>query len=562
MCGIFAYIGDTKIDAQGCLLHLAHRGPDYEAYTEEGRVTLGHRRLAIIDLSAEGNQPMQSASGRTTITYNGEIYNYQALREILLQKGIKLRTKSDTEVILAGYEFEGVAFFERMRGMWAFAIHDREKQQLVLARDPFGIKPLFYTVRDGATYIASELRCLKRILTLEPDAKAFGPFYTLGYFPAPTTPYKGVYKMLPGEVRAFNLHDSTSKMLARTSRFAGVAETVSALGVTDYLDTILTDSVEAHYVADVPVSILLSGGTDSSLIAALSKKLGRTPTAYHVAIEGSPDTPYATAVAQHLNMDLIIEPLTLEALAKQYEKVWSVIDEPTGDYSFIPTSLVFERIKGHAKVVLSGEGGDEFFGGYFRHKTLASVPERLLAKAYARVVSLSRYPVGPAADVLAALYQDEYDVRTPPTLFFDLASYLPNDLLSKSDISSMASSIEVRVPFTDRWVATAAGAAFSAFGPPTGDKKLLKDVLKRYLPEELVERPKSGFGVSFNRYGLKHFTDDFESACAFHCAHRDAFGLPASLSLLLGVAPARRLVLKKYPRFAFALISNWKYFAV
>lgn len=600
MCGIYATTGDPA-SAADAVARLAHRGPDHQGTTQAGPVTFGHTRLSVIDLAERSNQPLTSASGNTTIVCNGEIYNYRELRTALESAGVRFKTQGDIEVILEGYEREGEEFFTKLRGMWALVIYDRTRGRLVATRDPFGIKPLFYTEWGAHVFFSSELRALKGMRTLEPNPAAFAVFYNLGYFIAPATPYKNVYKVRPGEVLAYSLNERKIAHLASVPRLAGEARDA---GTTDLLDEALTESVERHYEADVPVSILLSGGNDSSLIAALSVKLGKKPDAYHVAVAGSEDTRYAVAVAKHLGLTLHIEELTEAALKAQYERAWSVPDEPTGDLSIIPTSLIYEKIKGASKVVLSGEGGDELFGGYLRHRVLArhtavhatdplatfnallgatplaisklnpviqrvraallerGVPNDLVG-AYLKSTRLMDYPLDEALvrERLVELYTREAYDGLSPTLALDTLAYLPNDLLPKSDAASMASSIEARVPLVDRFLAKAASSALAG-APPVGDKALLKAVLARYLPQELVYRSKKGFGVPMRAYDSAVFQRDFTEAARFHLLERTAFGVSDSLAALLSHSASLPIILAKYPRFAYALISNWKYFRV
>ncbi len=605
MCGVLAHAGGGAFDTKKALACLAHRGPDHEEQLVYKSVIFGHRRLSIIDTAERSNQPMVSQTGNTAVVFNGEIYNYRSLKEDLVRRGARFATESDTEVILAGYELDGTAFFEKMRGMWAFVIHDRTRNELILARDPFGIKPLVYSTQEGMLTAASELRCLKALSPLKPNTNAFSAFYNLGYFPAPATPYEHVWKMLPGEVRTWNLEQCTFTYTAQVSRFAGnTVSFASREEAVEALDSALTDSVIAHYVSDVPVSMLLSGGNDSSLIAALSVKTGKSPEAYHVAIPGSDDTAFAKGVAKHLGLSLHIEELTEQTLAHQYEKVFSVSDEPTGDISIIPTSLVYERIHGNAKVVLSGEGGDELFGGYLRHALLAGhdsvraqhpfntfanllvsahprlvsvwnpIVQRLrtycmqsgiandLIGAYIKSVRLLDYPLQDTAlrTLLADMAKQESRENIPPSLLFDLIAYLPNDLLLKTDSASMASSIEARVPLLDRFLAQTVQGAHAVAGTPVGDKMLLKDVLVRYLPSNLVFRKKQGFGVPVHTYAFKAFSADFEKACDFHLSQRETFGVDDAMASLIQRGAGREVLLRKFPRFAFALISNWRYF--
>lgn len=603
MCGVFAHAGKERVNVEACLDRLAHRGPDDMGILLSGEVSLGHRRLAIIDLDRRSNQPMESISKHTAIVFNGEIYNYLQLRTELVAQGVSFKTESDTEVILAGYERNGTAFFERMRGMWSFVIHDREKNILIASRDAFGIKPLVYAIVGESIFFSSEIKALKGEMSFEPDPEAYVTFYNLGYFMAPRTQYKGVRKLIPGEVLSWDLNTKELSRVGRISRLAGNPKTVfSYEDSIDLIDRSLTESVEAHYVSDVPVSILLSGGTDSSLIAALSHKLGKRPSAYHVAINGSDDTEYAEAIARELHIPLVIEHLTKDAFAAQYEKIWEILDEPTGDISIIPTSLVYERIKGQAKVVLSGEGGDEFFGGYLRHRLLEShtavtrenslntflnsflIPEPLgiaawnplvqrvrdlllyhgtvddLIGAYLRTTRLAEYPLRDRAirDALYDLYVQESEPSIAPSLAFDILSYLPGDLLPKSDVASMASSIEARVPFVDRYFAQDAASASKSLR--FDNKKILKEVLLRYLPHNLVFRGKTGFSAPIQDQAS--FLSDFHAACEFHLADSVAFGVDEPMARLIRTSAGRDTLVRKYPRFAFALISSWKCFVI
>jgi asparagine synthase (glutamine-hydrolysing) len=569
---------------------------------EDGAVRLGHCRLSIIDVNARSDQPMTSISGETSIVFNGEIYNYRELRDEMREEGVRFKTQGDTEVLLEGYERYGTKFFERLRGMWAFVIYDRREGVLIASRDPFGIKPLIYAVYQDSIFFSSEIRGFRDIVPLNPDPNAYAAYYSLGYFLPPSTPYKNVWKVMPGDVLRWDIARKQIEPVDAVSRFGRAPSNAAGEPPYTTLDEALTDSVDAHYVADVPVSLLLSGGTDSSLIAALSHKLGKSPISFHVAVEGSEDTAYARAVARHLGLELIIEELTAQTLERQYERIFEILDEPTADVSVIPTSLIYERIKGRAKVVLSGEGGDEFFGGYMRHRMLMrhsviaphsilntgwngllsplpsavrlwnpfiqrtralflshGIPNDLLG-AYLRGVRIIDYPLSDpeVRGKLAELYERERDERILPPLAFDLLAYLSGDLMYKGDITSMAASIESRVPLLDRFLSGPASAAVRARPSSIDDKGVLKDVLATYLPHELVFRPKKGFGVPIQQYRLSRFRSDFDAACRFHLQNRDSFGVSDQMSRLIRTAGARDRLSAKFPRFAFALISNWK----
>lgn len=602
MCGIFVTT-DQEFDTPEVVRRLKHRGPDSQGIDTVGDVVFGHARLSIIDPTERSNQPFVSRSGKTTLVFNGEIYNYRELRGYLEGQGVAFRTEGDTEVVVEGYEREGAAFFNRLRGMWAFVLYDSSADTLVASRDPFGIKPLFYTLQNGNAFFVSELKALRGLLPLSPNPEAFAAFYTLGYFIAPHTPFKGVFKVRPGEVLVYDKKKKEITALAAVPRTLP-ATPVSGDPVTA-LDEALTDAVRAHYVADVPVSILLSGGNDSSLIAALSKKLGMRPTAHHVALPGSEDTYYAKEVAAALDLPLEIHELDQDALRAAYERAWEVMDEPTGDLSQIPTTLVFERIKG-AKVVLSGEGGDELFGGYLRHQLtekhtrlsgrsvlgdllgsllgtsataltfwnpvinrvhnflLTSGISNDLVGAYIKSTRLMDYPFDEAAvraQLLELLKRDGH-AGLPGTLALDALAYLPNDLLPKSDSASMASSIEARVPLVDRALVGVVSSLRERGQLPKTDKSHLRRVLQRYLPESLVYRSKKGFGVPLAAYDQRQFMDDFAKAAAFYRTNHAVFGMPDAVVRLIGTPGQRSVIARKYPRFAYALISNWKYFEV
>lgn len=606
MCGVIGQTDGERETLERGLATMQHRGPDGQHILAEGSVLLGHARLSIIDLSARSDQPMQSASGKTTIVYNGEIYNYRELRSELEREGVRFKTEGDTEVLLEGYEKHGTAFFEKLRGMWAFGIYDLRSRTIVLARDRFGIKPLYYSIEGGELRFASEIRALKEMLpTVTPNAEHYYQFFNLGYFLPPHTHLKEVKKLRPGEVVTWSLDNQKmmSELLApvvttgQGSR--SFEETVS------FVDEALRGSVRAHFVSDVPVGLLLSGGADSSLIAALAKAAGEKPLLYTLAIEGSIDAAYAKRVAKHLDLPLERVELTQAMLAGGYERVLDSLDEPTADPSIIPTSLIFSAIKGKAKVVLSGEGGDELFGGYLRHQHLMRAtrvaehdPLRVLralfgtgeaaVKYWNPLVSRKRnffldhvlddvlgsylketktidFPISPDAlrHDLAALYKETpASAHAPVGLFFDRYAYLPDDLMHKADAASMASSIEARVPFLDPEVLRAIESIDPRFclSREFVGKRLMKLVMERYLPQELIYRPKSGFSFSFERYAREAFRTNLSQALAFHRKHAADFGLSGERILELLRPENADLLARKYPRFAFSLISNWKVF--
>jgi asparagine synthase (glutamine-hydrolysing) len=371
MCGINGFIGKTEEAVASMNSAIRHRGPDDTGVFSNGQFTIGNNRLAIIDLSPLGHQPMVSADGRYSIAYNGEIYNYKDLRASLEGMGATFKSHSDTEVILEGFAKWGPEITQRLRGMWGLAILDSKTDTLFLSRDPFGIKPL-YLYNDSATIaFSSEIRGLldNEKIDRAIDKEAVREIILLGYAIAPRTILQNVQALLPGEEITINL---------RTKQVSSKIQTLdteqSLPPDDDELEKLLRDSVEHHLIADVPVGLFFSGGTDSSALGIMLKQLGVHLTAYHVAIENRNDTPYAEAIAQELGLSMVSVPFDAKVAQDRLEDAITNLDQPIADTSFLPTLLVSERAKADVKVVLSGEGGDELFGGYIRHQALAKIP--------------------------------------------------------------------------------------------------------------------------------------------------------------------------------------------
>lgn len=607
MCGILGFSSNNEHGLRRGLRILAHRGPDAEGVFVSDDLCLGHRRLAIIDCRAEGNQPMRREE--VTIVFNGEIYNFREIRRALEADGHRFVTESDTEVLLVGYHAYGMGVFAKLRGMWAVALHDARSARLILARDRFGIKPLYFSIAGSRLSFASEVKALLPTLpTVRPNAAAYAQFFPLGYVLGPDTVFEGVQTVMPGEIVVWDLH--TRVVVSRESILEPIIPAADDACTFEeaaaHVDRALRESLEAHYVSDVPVALLLSGGNDSSLLAALSKSLGKGSRLFHLAVRGSADTYYARRVAEHLDMPLEVISMDEQALRDQYEAVWDSVDVPTADLSVVPTSLIYASIKGEAKVVLSGEGGDELFGGYLRHRTLARFRRvqpypaisRLLDATQSGTSAIAMAAVAPVVgrmrrllavhglpdDVLTAYlegtrviahvsrsaslrsaffrFRAEHPLRdaVPASLFYDLCAYLPNDLLYKNDIASMASSIEARVPFLDRdFFATVIARVPRRYllSEAYPAKALLKKIMESYLPRDVVYRDKRGFGYSPRTYAATGMRADAPRALAFHAKYPDAFGIPSDARALFDPKHAEFL-LRKYPRFVFGLISNWR----
>src|ERR671912_865811 len=359
---------------------LVHRGPDSDGELLDGPVGLAARRLSIIDLEG-GDQPIANEDGTVHVVQNGEVYNFRELRAELEQAGHRFSTRSDTEVLVHLYEEHGEGFAERLRGMFAVAIWDARRRRLVVARDRFGIKPLYYRDKSGELMFASELRALPRG---EVDPDALEAFLAFNSVPAPFSIFAGTHKLPAGHLLVWQ-HGKT-----RVERYArpvpGEVRDEDSVELAEELRARLRDSVRAHLIADVPVGVLLSGGVDSSMLAALAaQESGDAVHTFSIGFEeaGFNELSRARLVAERYGTDhheLVVRPDAVELLPKLVE----AFDEPFGDSSALPTYLVSELAAGHVKVALSGEGGDELFGGYYTYVA------DLLARRVGRLAPLAK----------------------------------------------------------------------------------------------------------------------------------------------------------------------------
>jgi asparagine synthase (glutamine-hydrolysing) len=528
---------------------IAHRGPDDEGIFTEGRAGLGMRRLSIIDL-AGGHQPVFNEDRSCAIVFNGEIYNYRELRVWLQSRGHVMQTHSDTETIVHLYEELGERCVERLRGMFAFAIWDSRRQRLFLARDRFGIKPLY--VASGPTGLAfsSELKALHRsgLAGTELDWVALESVFRVGYIAAPRTPFVGVRKLEPGHTLMWEPGGREHVTRYWDVPTAPVRPLPDAeTRVLEHLD----EAVKAHLVADVPVAAFLSGGFDSSAVVSSMALAGNGAHAFTVRYRGSgaeaaDETPLAQELARRYGVRLTIVDVEPD-VRSIFERIVHALDEPHADESSVPTWLLCERVAADYKVALVGTGGDELFAGYRRHFALGlaaawqRLPRGLRAAASTAAARLpesrggalgvtrvkrflrstgsslaSRYlslqdKLG-AVPLFDATLQDDIDAayaRTTferhgdaaprdglvrPALYLDYKTYLPDDLLHLADRVSMAHSLELRVPFVDHRLVEA------LFPIPDRvrvglmrPKALLRRALRRRLPEAHFQAPKRGF---------------------------------------------------------------------
>lgn len=579
MCAILGLSAPDKGLIEQMNAAAAHRGPDDSGIFLDASVALGHNRLAILDLSALGHQPMEA--GGLAIVFNGEIYNFKELRAELEAVGEEFRSNSDTEVIVRGYAREGAGFFKKLRGMWALAVYDAKTGTIVLSRDPFGIKPLYYYEQAGAFAFASELRALRPVLErygASDDALAHRLYFSFGYIPAPHSPFAEVKKVLPGEVLSYDL---AGKALARIGMIEPYDDAPQSL------DSALEDTVRAHFVSDVPVGLFYSGGTDSTLLLATARKLGFNPQAFFLRIPDRLDNEYALAAAKELGVTPVIFEFGEQEALEALERSRTTLDEPFADSSYIPTEYLSSQVAKTHKVVLSGEGGDEFFGGYHRHDHLLGLrggvrlipaalvrllPSRLRRAVeskinrdpYAAYVEFVRIDSGlvireEAVEFLCQAVSTRYDDLG---LAFDQRVYLPDDLLFKIDRAGMRHGLEGRVPFLDKrfFAAARALSAPARHGGVEGGKALLKDILGKYLPKGLVDRPKQGFSMPL-AMAAKLPDEIFAKTVVEAQSQPNLVPLPpALLARLASASSARDEFRRKHPHLAYALLiwGGWR----
>lgn len=566
MCGICGYMrlgeGPLQFDdevVESMTDAIMHRGPDDSGkwLDREAGVALGHRRLSILDLSPLGHQPMHSANGRFIIAYNGEVYNHLDLREEL--EGYTFKSTSDTETILAAVSHWGLEeALSRFIGMFAIALWDREKKELSLVRDRLGIKPLYVAQAGNAFLFGSELKSLKAVPGFTPpiDRRALTLYFRHNFIPAPFSIYEGVHKVLPGEIVIVNGTGITKKRYWDVSRewrkgsenlFPG-----SAREATDSLETLLLDSVRRRMLSDVPLGAFLSGGIDSSVVAALMQSVASGPVkTFSIGFSEASynEAEHAKAVAAHLGTDhteLYVTPQDLLNVVPDMPRFW---DEPFADSSQIPTYILSRLTRAHVTVSLSGDGGDELFSGYERYfwtqrvqSALSRIPMPVRSAAVGAGKILPKWCYSLLGSKgqkirwrLDALRSENYESlyhyfvshfkkpvefvlgghepATPSNTaspmddqwawmsLYDLLGYLPDDILTKIDRASMAVSLEARVPLLDHRVVEFAATIPTSMKVHGGQGKwLLRQVLDRYVPRDLIDRPKMGFGVPIEKW--------------------------------------------------------------
>ena len=564
MCGItgiyaFNELGRfCSINLQQANEAMLHRGPDCDRLYTDYFTSFGHRRLSIIDTSSDGNQPMSDSSGRYTIVFNGEIYNFQALRKPLQEDGEIFNSNSDTEVLLKLYIKYKENCLDKLNGFFAFAIHDKEENSLFIARDRMGIKPLLYFMDEDKFIFASEMNALLAFkIPKVVDHTSVYQYFQFNYIPAPNTIFQNVFKLLPGHYIKLKGRNIKIKEYYKPpfNEDNTVLKLASYSQAQNKLIRLLDNSVRERLIADVPLGSFLSGGIDSSIIVALASNYTKNLNTFSIGYKDEPffdETKYANLVAKKYNTNHTVFKLTND---DYFEHIFNLLDfyaEPFADSSAIPLYILTKKTKKKVTVALSGDGADELFAGYHKYyaeykarengtlvKLLkASLPildllpktrgnflgnkirqmhrfaEAMHKSPQERYYYLSSWKSEKEVSIMftdtykSNIYDLEYQQRKAEilkyikntgfndVLYSDIHLLLPNDMLHKVDSMSMANSLEVRVPFLDHNIVD------FAFNLPSYykidgrmKKKVLQDAARHLLPKELYNRPKKGFEV-------------------------------------------------------------------
>ena len=568
MCGITGYasfkeakpIGRESLEKMVNIIF--HRGPDESGMAIHGNVAMGMRRLSIIDLSG-GSQPIYNEDKTIWTVFNGEIYNFPEIKKELQSKGHKFKTNTDTEVIVHGYEEYGSDFLKRLNGMFAIAVHDAKKNKILLARDHIGIKPLYYTFNNRRIIFGSEIKSIlmSKDVDVDLDLDALGEFMSWEYVPGRATLIKNINKLEPGYFLEINLSNPICepKMYWDIPFFEPTENHSTIDEWLEKIDWQLKKSTKMQLISDVPLGAFLSGGVDSSLIVSA---MGEAKT-FSIGFDDPTynELKWAKQVADHLHVnhkDEIIKPNVLEL----FEHLMFFLDDPIGDFSIFPTYLVSRLARKHVTVALSGDGGDELFGGYetylaqYKARMFMKIPnfirkgfvepsinslkptakkKGLVNKAkrfiegtsYDDNLSHTRWRIFVSEELRNSLFSHESlkEITTPPaqhilnlfdnagergelnkSLYVDVKSYLCDNILTKVDRMSMAVSLEARVPYLDPDLVSLAFQVPEKFKVTSKDTKIiLKKLASKYVPEECIYRPKEGFSIPIKNWLSNEF---------------------------------------------------------
>ena len=562
MCGIYGYYSDqykhNKLDVFKKIgKSLRHRGPDHEGEYVDGVIALGIQRLSVID-PEKGNQPIFSNNKLLVIVHNGEIYNYKSLRNKLESKGYNFKTNTDTEVIVNMYQDKGAECLKDLNGMFAFAIYNIENKELFIARDRFGIKPLYYFKDKNKFIFSSELKGIQTCKDIELDLsfEAIDLYLSMEYVPAPFTIYKNIFKLEQGHY----LHSQNGSFKKEKWYELSYQPKFNLSNENDYLeklDYLIKESVQLRTISDVPLGAFLSGGIDSSIITSYLCSNNNNLNSFSIGFEDESfdESNYSRTVSQHLKTNHHEEIFSADRMAEMLPSIWDMMDEPFADASLLPTYLLSSFTKQFVTVSISGDGGDEVFAGYptyFAHKIAKWIPSWSVqslqyvstflpvsfdnisfdfkVKQFCKGLSYTDYlrhqywlgsfnhkqketlynPLfrdgvnrSNGLDQLLSTHMSNNDTENnwEKHLYQDMRFYLQDNMLVKVDRSSMAHSLEVRVPYLDHNIVEFMARVPSRLKYKGFESKyLLKKLARKYLPDEIVDRPKKGFGIPIAKW--------------------------------------------------------------
>lgn len=572
MCGIAGFIGkssDWQTEIRSMCDRIKHRGPDAEGIwsAENTEVVLGHRRLSVLDITSNGNQPMISSDCRYVISYNGEIYNYKEIEKYLIEKNIILKTQTDTEVLLEAIAEWGISeILERARGMFAFALFDRQENVVYLARDKMGEKPLYYGMVGRRFAFASDIACFEKMHNFSNsiNQQALKLYFQHGYIPTPYSIYEGIYKLEPGTILKIDVNNfcMTSKVYwsiedvaisGQQNLFKGIEREAA-----EELERILKETISMQMLADVPVGAFLSAGIDSSTVVAIMQNLSNVPVkTFTIGLEDQAynEAVLAKKIAKILgteHTELYISEKEAQAIIPELGMVYS---EPFADSSQIPMMIVSALAKQQVTVALSGDGGDELFAGYNYYEyvkntwhQICQIPRpirKMIGGTFDYVPMISRMKMARKGEFLRctspenlynwdrkrgfnqAIFKQKIEAQSKNDecrnwifdecqqniMLMDLQMYHPDDILVKVDRAAMAYSLETRIPMLDSRVIEFAWSLPFQYKKNNGvAKKPLRNILYKYIPQEIMERPKTGFSIPINNWlvqgKLKEWAED------------------------------------------------------
>lgn len=558
MCGIAgAFSKEPSVtfekETYNALAKISSRGPDHQGFFGIKDGSLGHRRLSIIDTTACAHQPMHDDSGRYTIVFNGEIYNFRLIRKELEQKGYTFESSGDTEVLLKGYLEYGEDIINRLNGFFAFVIYDKEKESAIAVRDRFGIKPFYYSLNNKGFFFASELKALQCYpINKDIDYNSVAQYLHLNYIPSPNTIFTDVKKLAPGHMMHYKAGELTISQWYNLEENIQKPFTGTYAEACKQLEELLDQSVQRRMISDVPLGSFLSGGIDSSVIATLARRHTDALETFSIGYKDNPyfdETHYAIQVANQISTDHTIFKLSDEDLFEHLFHVLDYMDEPFADSSALPVYILSHLTKKKVTVALSGDGADEIFTGYNKHKAewmmlnrgaraetvtalgplWKALPKSRNNVVFDKVRQLDKFASAAALSpkdrywLMAGFTKNEskHQLLKKPVavneleerqkeilkhigktgtiddvLRTDLSLVLPNDMLTKVDSMSMANSLEVRVPFLDHDVVEFAFSLPQEYKiNSTIRKRILQDTFRDILPDALYNRPKRGFEV-------------------------------------------------------------------